>query len=496
MTETKNRKIVLATAPFDFIEAWYTPPLGLAYIASCLEKEGYSVEIIDSQLRKFNIEKAAKTIVRSNPDAVGLGAMTDNRFNAIELTKEIKRLKPDIFIFVGGPHFSTTAEDAIGNIPTIDAVVIGEGEYSSVELLNCYFSGGSLCHVKNICYKDKHANKKIVKTEIQPVVENLDLLPMPAYHLLELNKYDSLGYYLTNLTRKEKRLPAASVISSRGCPNSCIFCANNSGDMKTKFRARNPQLFVDEIQYLYEKYDFRIFNFWDDTFTISKEFVLIVCEEIIKRGLRIKWFVRGRVNTASREILQCMKDAGCITILFGIESGSERILKTLKKNITLEQVKRSVKDAADVGIDVLPAFMISFPGETYEDIEKTLRLIKELRSYSNKISETDLSPTIIYPGTVIEKIALEEGRIFPKEFSWNKKIEFNRNKLLLINSFTPIYSQQFTLEEIMAFRLKNKFQQQLKQPKLKILSKVIRFILAIRSFKDIKSLFLIFQNLN
>lgn len=495
MTETKNKKIVLATAPFDFMEVWYAPPLGLAYIASCLEKEGYSVEIIDSHLRKFNIKKAAKTIVRNNPDAVGLSAMTDNRFNVIELSKEIKRLEPNIFIFVGGPHFTTTAEDAIGNIPTIDVVVIGEGECSSVELLNCYFSGKSLYHVKNICYKDKRANEKIVQTETQPAVKNLDLLPMPAYHLLELNKYSPLGYYLTNLTPEEKRMPAASVISSRGCPNSCIFCANNSDSMKTKFRTRNPQLFVDEIQYLYEKYGFRMFNFWDDTFTLSKEFVLMVCEEIITRSLRIKWYARGRVNTVSREILQYMKDAGCIAILFGAESGSEKILKILKKNITVEQVKRSIQDAADVGMDVLVAFMISFPGETNEDIEKTLKLIKELRSYSNKIFETDLSPTVIYPGTVIEKIALDEGRIFPKDFSWNKKIEFKENKLLLMNSFTPIYTQQFTLEEIMAFRLKNKFQQQLKQSKFKILSKGIRFIMSIRSFSDLKTLLSIFKQL-
>jgi len=493
MDRNKNKKIVLATAPeeFIFMDIWYSPPLGLAYIASCLEKDGYDVEIVDSHLNKYNVDKAARVIVNKKPDAIGLTATTNNRFKAIELSKKIKELNPNIFIFAGGPHFSTTAEDAIYNISSIDVVVIGEGEYTCVELLNNYFSEKPLRDVRGIVFRESVDNNKIIKTEKRHIINDLDLLPIPSYHLLELKRYSPLPYYFTNLTEKEKRLPAAGIISSRGCPNSCVFCANNSEALKTSFRRRSPKRFVDEVQSIREKYNIVIFNFWDDTFTLSKQHVLDICNEIIQRNLKIKWFARARFNAVDREILLNMKNAGCIAIQYGAESGSEKILKIINKNITVGQIRRVVKDSVRLGIDSLVAFMVSFPGETRDDVEMTFDLIKELLSYSEKVFETDLSPTTIYPGTIIEKIALREGKVIPKDFSWNKKYEFKKNKQLLIVPTIPIYTQQFTLEEIMAFRLKNKFRQRLKQSNLKIFLKGIKFITSIRDFSDLKTLFLI-----
>lgn len=490
-----KKKVILATAPEYFVEMWYSAPLGLAYIAACLEKAGYGVEIVDSHLNRYSMNKAAKVIVDKKPDAVGLTATTDNRFKAIELSKRIKELNPDIFLFVGGPHFSVTAEDALRNVTSIDAVVRGEGEITAVELLNSYFSKKPLYNVRGISFRDSPDNGRIITTQKRPVFEKLDSLPMPAYHLLNLKRYSPLPSYFTSLTREEKMLPAAGVISSRGCPYNCIFCANNSEFVKTFFRKRDPVRFVDEIQYINRTHGIKMFNFWDDTFTLSKQYVLDVCNEIIKRSLGIKWYARGRVDTLDREALIKMKEAGCVAMLYGVESGCDRILKIIKKGITVEQVKKVVKNTVETGIDVLLAFMVSFPGETRDDVEKTLGLIKELLSYDERVFETDLSPTVIYPGTVIEKIALSEKRIIPEDFSWNKRYEFRKNRQLLIVPSLPIYAQKFTLEEIMAFRLRNKYQQRLKQSKTRLFSKAIRFIAGIRTAEDLKTLFFIVNSL-
>jgi len=494
MKERKKRKVVLATAPEYHMEIWYSPPLGLAYIASGLEKAGYDVGIIDSHLNKYSIEETAKAITAKNPDAVGLTASTNNRFYAIALSRKIKEIDPDVFLVAGGPHFSVTAEDALRNVPTIDAVVMGEGEITAVELLNSYFDSRPLRDVKGICFRSSEKGRKIIRTEKRPVLMDLDSLPIPAFHLLELKRYSPLSPYLTNLTKEEKKMPAAGVISSRGCPNSCTFCANNSETLKTSFRTRNPEKFIDEVQHLKEAYGFRIFNFWDDTFTLSKKYVLDVCHEIAKRKLDIKWYARARVNTVDREMLRKMKEAGCIAILYGAESGSEKILKLIKKNITVEQIKKAVTSTVDEGMDVLIAFMISFPEEKEEDVEMTLNLLMEMHSYNERVLDSDLSPTIIYPGTVMEQIALSEGKIFPEEFSWNRKFESRKNRQLLLNPYLPIYTQNFSLEEIMAIRIKAKYRQRIKQPKLKILAKVFRFIMSIRSLEDLKTLFLIFNS--
>ena len=488
-----NKKVILATAPVDLFEKWVAPPLGLAYIASCLEREGYNVEIVDCHLNYFSIKKSAEIISNKKADVVGFSAFTINRFNVIEIIRKIKKSNPNTLIITGGPHFSVTAEDTLRNVPEIDVVVIGEGETTTTELLNAYFSNKPLQDIKGICFRGE--GNKIIITEFRPPIKDLDSLPMPAYHLLELKKYKAFTYYFTNLTKEEKKLPSAGVVSSRGCPNSCIFCANNTELLKTFFRKREPKKFVDEIQFLYKNYDFKIFNFWDDTFTLSKEYVLDICNEIIQRKLNIKWYVRARVNTVDGEMLEKMKEAGCIAVLYGVESGSDKILKVIKKNITTEQVKNIIMASVNMGLDVLTGFMISFPQETKDDVEKTMALVRELRSYSNKVYEIDLAPTVIYPGTIIEKIAMDEGRIFPKDFSWNKKFEFQKNKQLLVSPYIPIYTQNFTLEEIMAYRLRNKLQQQLRKSKIKLLNKAIGFIKGIRSFQDLKTLFLIYSSL-
>lgn len=492
MISGSRKKIILATAPEYFMEVWYSAPLGLAYIASHLEKAGYDVEIVDSHLNRYSIRQAARAIVSKKPDAVGLTASSDNRFKAIELSREIRALDPDVFIFAGGPHFSATAEDAISNVPHIDAVVRGEGEFSAVELLDSHFSGKNLNDIMGICFRE---NGRAVSTARRPAIDDLDALEMPAYHLLELKKYNPLPSYFTNLTEEEKRLPAAGVVTSRGCPNSCIFCANNSENMKTVFRKRAPAKIVDEIDFLNKKYGVRVLNIWDDTFTISKKHVLDVCGEILSRGLCVKWYARARVDSVDKEMLVAMKKAGCIALLYGAESGSEKILKVINKNISVEMIRRAVRYAVEARIDIMVAFMISFPGEEKEDVLATLDLARELRSYGNNVYAIDLSPTVIYPGTIIEKIALDEGGIIPRGFSWNKRHEFRKNSQLLVVPSLPIYTQKFSLEEIMAFRLINKSRQNSDQPKVNLVQKAIRLARSIKGLRDIKMLVSIFNSL-
>ena len=418
-------KVVLTTSPRaeGDMERGGLPFLGIGYIASWLEKKGYEVAITDPHTFDWGVDKSVAEILRHEPDAVGVNATTNNRLKGIALIKELKKKNPNLFIFVGGPHFALTAENALKNVPEIDAVVKGEGEITSQELLDAIQKNEDLSGVQGIFYRDK--NGQIKETLDRPFEQDINKFTL-NWELFELGKY----YRTIDGTD----IKAVGVMSSRGCPNFCAFCVS-SAFWKAILRLRDPIKFVDEVEYLKNKYGFEGFDFWDDTLTISKEHVKAICQEIIKRNLNIKWYAPTRANAVDKEILSLMKKAGCIRISFGAESGSPRILKLVKKGIMPEQVIKAAQMSADLEIKAMVNFMVNLPYETLDDLKMTIELMKKLNKIKNVTAAYGFS--IIYPGTEMEAMAKKEGW-FPKDFSWNESYKSEKYKIAGVDSSLPL----------------------------------------------------------
>src|SRR3972149_3605568 len=381
-------KVILATAKQQIMEREWLPPLSLGYIAASLESKGIEVAIVDSEVNRYDSKKASEEILSHKPDAVGITTTTNNRLEAIQLCKAIRE-KSKTLIFVGGPHFTPTARDALEKVKCIDVVVRREGEITTLEMLEAYSLKKGFFDIPGISFRDEDG--KIVENAERPFIQDLDTIPMPAYHLFSLKKYNA------RLEGEYQSPNTIGVVSSRGCPYDCNFCANNAL-WRRSLRTRNPEKFVDEIEFLYDKYGYRSFDIWDDTMTIKKPHVKGICEEILKRKLDIKWYARSRVDSVNKEILGLMKEAGCVSMGFGVESAS-------------------------------------------------LSLIKELNSYGKNVM-AGAGIAKIYPGTEMERIAMSK-EILPSNFSWNTECEFPINRLFNDIVSVPLFVQpQLPLESL------------------------------------------------
>lgn len=407
-------KIILTTSPRaeGDLERKGLPFLGIGYIAAYIQKfSHHQVEIFDSHTYGLNASGAAEKILEKNPDVVGVHAITDNRFKAIALFKELKKRDKNVVILTGGPHFSLTAKNALEIVPEIDYIIKGEGERPIVEFLNRLEESKDLSEVPGIVFRK---NNEIFENKVVNLIENIDELPMPAWHLFDMKEY--------NKPIDGTKIRSIGVMSARGCPNVCVYCAN----ARSGLRLMTPKKFVDEVEFLQKEYEFRGFDFWDDTLTMVNEHAIAICEEIIKRKLNIVWYARARVNTVNKDLLELMRRAGCIRISYGVESGSPRILKIIRKNITIDQVKEAVKASSDVGMAVVENFMVNLPDETIDDLRQTIEIMKWLGQI--KDSYPSYGFTVVYPGTELELMAKERG-IMPKDFSWNSPYQSPKYKV-------------------------------------------------------------------
>lgn len=477
-----SKKIVLVIPPQVEMTKDYLPSIGVAYLAAMLEKNGYEVKIIDSFVEKFGNNQTVESILKEHPFLLGISANTHNRFNAIEIFEQIKKKSNgEIFTVAGGPHFTPTAQDALINIPSLDFVVRNEGEKTIIQLVDQLTkdSGINPENLKGINGLTFRVAGEIISTPDRDFVKNLDELPSPAWHLFNLNKYDArlegLGKYRT-----------IGIMSSRGCPHNCIFCVN-SVFWKRILRRRSPKKFVDEIEFLITKYDFRAFDFWDDTMTIVHSHIEEICHEILNRNLSIKWYARARVDTVDFNLLSLMKKAGCRAISFGVESGSEKILKIIDKKITLDQARNVAKFCKELGLITKFFFIHSLPQENEDDLNITLDFMNELESYDSKF-HCYAGIARIYPGTQLEFLAKKEGRL-PNDFNWYKPVWFGLNKEIGADPIIPLYENENLplrrITEIIKMGKKKKIN---KLSTFDLIKKGIKLILRAKNIKGIKSM--------
>ncbi len=397
-----------------------SPPLGLVYIAASMRKAGLKMELFDGTFRTK--EDFMKKVKSYRPDIIAFTIMTRNLRDVKELIKQIREFDRNIKTVAGGPHPSVMPEDMMNNYD-IDIVVVGEGELTMVELVKALENRNPLETVKGIYYKE---NGAIKTTGCREPIENLDALPFPARDLLDMKKY--LGASIGRSSWTVPR-PSTTIITSRGCPYSCTFCAARLIHGK-KVRKRSPENIVDEIEELVTRYKIRGLWINDDSFTVDKKWVMGIMYGMKERGIELGFGCNTRVNLVSAELLKEMKKGGCRFISFGVESGSQYVLdKYLKKRISLNQVERAFRLASRAGIVTQATFMVGTPGETIHDIHQSLLFAKRIKPDSIQVAIT--TPL---PGTEIIDIAEELGEIDIKDW---EKIDYMWNGVIRTKDFTP-----------------------------------------------------------
>jgi len=388
-------------------ERGVNPPLGLLYIAGYLEKyTHHAVEIIDAQVEKLDYGILERRIQLINPDVVGLTAMTMTMIDVIKVVNIVKKIKSDAKVVLGGPHVHLFPDETI-NLKGIDFLVLGEGEVTFKELLDNVDDKSKLQEIKGLVFK---RNNHIINTGVRMPINNLDELPFPARHLVPYKKYTSLlttGNIVTTM------------FTSRGCPYRCSFC--DRPHLGKKFRSRSSMNVVDEFEEC-TKIGINDFLIYDDTFAVNKKRVIDICNEINRRKLAINWDIRTRVDTVDEEMIKSLKKAGCRGIHYGIEAGTDKILKVLNKGITIQQAKYVFDITRKYKIPILAYFMIGNPTETIDDIHTTFKVMKSLDP--DYVHITILTP---FPGTKIYFDGLKNGvieRDYWREFAENPSSDF------------------------------------------------------------------------
>ena len=345
-------------------------PLGLAYVAAALEKNGYPVEIYDNYLLGRSIEEVKAEIRKRQPEIVGITCSSLTYSRCIEMAKAVKEAYPPSKVIVGGPHASYMPETLLQH-NEVDYIVVGEGEAAIVKLAASILKGdpkGVSVVIPGVACK---IDSEVVTTP-QQFISDLDTVPFPARHLLPMKMYDrSLPYIDVN--------PVDTMSILRGCPYQCVYCETREL-WGTSCRAFSPQRVIDEIKNMTQNYGTKGIYFVGDNFTINKNRTIELCRKIKENKFDLKWTCETRVDLVNKEVLSDMKSAGCQTIFFGVESGSERIQQKLNKNIDLQEVKRTFELCKQVGIRTATSFMLGIPGETVEDMHTTFKYAKSLNA--------------------------------------------------------------------------------------------------------------------
>ncbi len=428
-------------------ERGYNPPLGLLMIAGCLlENDKYRVKIIDSQVEELSYKKLEKKIREEDFDVAGITAMTFTMIDVMETVNLVKEINPGCKVVIGGSHAGVYPSETI-SIDGIDIVVTGEGEIVFGEILE---NLKNLHKVKGILFKDENGNIHNTGAPALLSEEQLNKLPFPARHMTPYKKYSSL---------LAKRTPITTLFTSRGCPYKCTFC--NRPLLGKNFRALSPERVVAEIEDCL-KLGIHEFLVYDDTFTVRKKRVKDICNLIIEKKLDIGFDIRTRVDIIDEELLILLKKAGCRGIHYGIEGGTDKILKVLNKEIDLDKAVEIIRLTKKHKIQTLAYFMIGSPTETISDIYETFRFTKKINP--DFIHLTILTP---FPSTEIYLNGLRDGIIkndYWKEFAQNIKkgfkppywdIEISKKELesLIVKGYKSFYTRpSYILKSIFKIR--------------------------------------------
>jgi radical SAM superfamily enzyme YgiQ (UPF0313 family) len=377
----------------------YWQPLGTLYVAAAMIKAGHEVRFYNGAFLTHAEIMAGVTAFE--PEFVGLYSTTFGWHKARKTAADLKRLRPALFIVVGGPYAIAVQEGCLAACADIDALITGEGEYTVVEMLERLQVGKSLAGVKGVVYRD---GGDIKKNAPRPLITDLDALPFPARELL-----GEAGRYIPP-PATYRRKPVAVIMTSRGCNRNCLYCFQIDRHRELGIRYRSVANVMAEIELVLSQ-GYREIKFIDDTLAADYKRAMEIVTEIQRRGLDFTWFTSACVNQVDKALLAAFRDAGCWAILFGAESGVQKDLNAIRKGITPAQIKKAVKAAKEVGLTVYTPFLFGIPGQTYADglksIEFAIELDPDIANFHalTPFPGTDLYDNIDQYGTMSDDLA-------------------------------------------------------------------------------------------
>ncbi|OHB89737.1 MAG: hypothetical protein A3D13_01460 [Planctomycetes bacterium RIFCSPHIGHO2_02_FULL_40_12] len=382
------------------------PPVGLAYIGSYLKSAGCDVRLVDLMFSTSNWEEVRTLIHKESPKWLGISATTPQINEAFTTAKIAKKLNPDMQVVIGGIHASALPEETLSN-ENIDILVYGEGEMTMLELVE----GKVIDQIEGIYYK---RDQKIIKNPPRSLENDLDKFPYPLYEDLPLERYggEHVGATL-------------GIISSRGCPYQCTYCAANTIH-KRKFRKRSIENIVGEIEKFKHLFKVTKFSFYDDTFTLDKNRTVAICEAIMKRDMNLEWNCITRGDSLTKPLLEIMKKAGCSMVQIGIESGSNEILRKAKRRETVEENLQAVHWAKQAGMEVVGLFILGLPYETEETIKQTIEIAKK-----SKVDYAQFSILVPLPGSEVWDLAQKGEAIELITSNWEDFGRYGRSIIRL-----------------------------------------------------------------
>ena len=370
---------VLGDTTLGTLNAATGPPTGLAYLAAMVLEKGHNAGVCDRRVETE--EEMHEKIKNFNPDYFCISFMSFGYKKIYEFIGNLKERYPEVKIVIGGPHASLFLKKTVEESKA-DFAVHGEGEITLAELL----SGEDLKNIKGLVWKN---NGEVVVNPPKDFNENLDELPFPRYDIFPMDRYT------------DKKIP---IVSSRGCPHSCIFCEipKFAGKM---LRHRSSKNVVDEMEYWYEK-GYTYFPFVDDNVAQDTNKFIELCDEIIKRGLKIKWDLRNgiRVDKVNYNLLTKMKEAGCIYFVLSVEHFDDEVLRKMKKGITSSMVFRAIRDSEMAGIPFGITIIVGLPGDTFEKFLRNYKLVQQFN-----FEEVRFYNAVSYPGTELHQVITQEG---------------------------------------------------------------------------------------
>lgn len=409
-------KILLIRPPVHYYKSkiiMVFPPLGLAYIAAVLERNGYKVEILDALAEGYknkvkdnrnfircglSLKEIKNKISECSPDMVGVSSTFIHQARLChQICRVTKEIDVNIKTLVGGQYPTNLPEECLKDNNT-DYIIIGEGEYSALNLVNAINENKDLSSIDSIGYINEG---KIHITPKVNYIDDLDALAYPARHLLPMGLYTEIHKSL----RYSKRIPATTIETSRGCPYKCSFCSINC-IWGREFRTRSVNFVLDEMQHLKDTYGIKEIHFIDENLTFDKQRAKAIFEGMINRGFDFSWSTPEgfAVWLLDEELINLIKKSGCYHVRLAIESGNQNTLDNLKKPLLLTKAEAMIRQIKDLGMKTEGLFVIGFPGETKDTIWETINFANNL-----PLDEVSIAIANPFPGTGLYEICKEQN---------------------------------------------------------------------------------------
>ena len=366
----------------------FQPPYGLMYLSSYLRRAGHEASIVDGMLASR--EEILARIAREGAGVVGVSSVTWNWNEARALAREVRVRFPGVTLAVGGAHVNAVRSEALRDSPDFDWAFYGDAEETFSAAVSALASGDAPAPMDGFAFRGRDG---VVASNRDAIITRIDDMLLPDREQLGFDAYRPSP-------QSYRRLPFAAVFGSRGCPGRCTFCHTTP-----RTRIRSAESVVDEVDLLRRRHGIREVLFYDDNFTLDRSRVLAICELLEKRRIELSWAANARVDTIDPAMLEAMRKAGCWRLLLGIESGSQRILDRVRKDITIEQVRDAVRMIHAAGIQTYGMFIFGFPTETYQEGLETIAFMKSL-----KLDFVNVASMTPFPGTRIhDEVASEPG---------------------------------------------------------------------------------------